>query len=239
MVSSQSLGANCEEDDSFCLQNLKFFLSENITRPVSKSIELNMEHLDLELPNIDDLLKSDDPYDVEKCGAAAYCSGWLLSFLFKNVCTNCKECKQCLEGDSEEAYSKYIKLNKYSEKSILHYPSKELLEFFIKTENIAIRILQTHCHLENIAVYIAMVTTSLISTNFLNCVEHKEKVVNILIKKSIQFFIFDWCKEINNILTGKNIIYDKNDPIKQLAYEHHLKTKLKKRQRQTREIVNV
>lgn len=73
-----------------------------------------------------------------------------------------------------------------------------------------------------------MVTTSLISTNFMNCVEHKEKVVNILIKKSIQFFIFDWCKEINNILTGKNIIFDKNDPIKQLAYEHHLKTKLKK-----------
>lgn len=85
MVSPNSVGANCEIDNTFCLQNLKYFLTQKVIRPLPKNIEINFDHLNIELPNIEHLIKSQAPEDLEKCAAAAYCCGWLISLIYKSV----------------------------------------------------------------------------------------------------------------------------------------------------------
>lgn len=229
MVSPKSVGANCESDNSYCLQSLKYFLNQNIARPQGSSIEINFDHLSIDLSNIDHLLKSQTPADLEKCAAAAYCCGWLINVINKCITKSCEICKDDLEGDSEEAFSKFITLKKHTNKCILHYPNKRFLEYFVHVEEITIEILKSNCESTQISEYIELVATSVLSLNCLTCESHKKKLLNFILKKSITFFINDWCKEINHILSGKSTIWDENDPIKQLAHNHYVKNKAKKR----------
>lgn len=200
MSSPKAVGANCEGDDSYCLQNLKFLLEEKIERSVNKTVDINCSHLIIDLSNIDELLKSLSPHDVEKCAAAAYCSGWVINLVNKSISKNCDHCKNDLEGGSEQEYSKFISLKKYTNQSMLHYPNKSLLEYFLNVEEITLTILKTNCESFQIGEYIKLIVTSLTSLNFLKCVKHKERVAAFLLKKCIKFFIMDWCKEINYIL---------------------------------------
>ncbi|XP_063824571.1 uncharacterized protein LOC135077445 isoform X1 [Ostrinia nubilalis] len=226
MVSPKSIGANCESDDGYCLQNLKYLFYENIVRPLPKNIIINFDHINMDLTNIDNLIKSQNPLNIEKCAAAAYCSGWVIKTIYKNI-GYCEMCKSDLEGDGEEIYSKFITMKKYSEKCNLHYPNKHLLECLLHIEEITLLILSTQCESDQISEYIKLVTTSLVTLNFVTCESHKEKVKELIICKGISLMINDWCKEINNILNGKNIVFDENCPMKMLAHRYFVSHKSK------------
>lgn len=230
MVSPKSVGTNCESDDSHCLQSLKFILTQNIPRPLPKPIEIDYNHLNINLKNIDEIISSQIPSEIEKCAAVAYCCGWLINLIYKKISKKCSECKKALEEDSEETYLNYLKfitLKKNTSKCILHYPSKYLLECIMNVEIITNEILKTRCESKEIVNYIETVTTTLISLEFIKCDEHKTKLKEFILKKSILLIIFNWCKDVNNLLCGKNIVYDENDPIKQLAHNYYVRHKIK------------
>lgn len=228
MVSPKSLGANCESDDCHCLQSLKYFLTQNISRPLPKAIEIDSNHLNIQLTNVENLLNNENPSAIEKCAAAAYCCGWLLNLVSKKITHNCTQCKNVLEGDSEEKYQKFITLKKNTSTTILHYPSKCLLECLIHIEEITIDILKTRCESTQIVNYIELITISLVSLDFIKCNKHEIKLIKFILKKSIFFILYNWCKDVNSLLSGKNTVWDENDPIKQLAHNYYVRHKKKK-----------
>lgn len=95
-------------------------------------------------------------------------------------------------------------------------------------EEITIEILKTNCQLIEISNYIELVTTALVSLNFLKCKAHGEQIRKFVLKKSIFFFIIDWCKEVSNIICGKTTVFDETDPIKLSANEYFVKHRTKK-----------
>lgn len=97
----------------------------------------------------------------------------------------------------------------------------------MNVEIITNEILKTRCESKEIVNYIETVTTTLISLEFIKCDEHKTKLKEFILKKSILLIIFNWCKDVNNLLCGKNIVYDENDPIKQLAHNYYVRHKIK------------
>lgn len=72
MVAPQSLGGNCENDETYCLQSLKYILKKedvNIKPKVGKTINIDFDHLNINLSNIDTVLNSCTPTDIEKVAA--------------------------------------------------------------------------------------------------------------------------------------------------------------------------
>nr|XP_049704773.1 uncharacterized protein LOC126056285 [Helicoverpa armigera] len=230
MVSPKSVGANCESDDSHCLHSLKDMITQNIPKPLPKPIEIDFNHLNIELKSLDLILSSENPSEIEKCAAVAYCCGWVINLIYKKISKNCMECKKALEQDSEETYLTYLKfitLKKNTSRCILHYPSKCLLECMMNTEIITVEILKTNCESKEIVNYIELVTTTLVSLDFIKCDQHKVKLKEFLLKKFINLVIFNWCKDVSNLLCGKTIVHDQNDAIKELAHNYYVRHKIR------------
>ena len=239
IVSPKSVGANCEKDDNYSLQNLKYLLTcKNVHSQNIKENEIDINHLNLELLNVDEFLGRKSPEDIEKCAAAAYCCGWLIK-LNKKYVRDCEGCKEDLEGRKEDNFSKFINLKKNTEKCVLYYPNKNLLEFFLNVENITISILTTNCQSTQILEYIKLICTTLVTMNFIKCEEHKNITSNLILNKAITLIINDWCKEVNGLLSGKVVDCDQNDPIKNSAKQYFYKNKTKKRTRKSGEIINL
>lgn len=115
----------------------------------------------------------------------------------------------------------------------LCYPTRALFDFFVQVENIITEILKTQSTRSNILTYIKLIVYVNINTTFLKCITHQEHIKKYLIDKSVMFFINNWCKEVNNILTGKIITPDPSDPIKEKALRHYSRNKGRKRKHQS------
>lgn len=228
--SSHSVGSNCEKDDSVCLQSLKHFLAkpgDNTTNECED--EIDSDHLMLELLNTDDLIQSKSPMHVEKSAAIAYCSGWIAQLAKKNIYKNCVACKTNLEEDEMQSFHEFIKMKEYDNKRWLCYPTRALFDFFAQVENISIEILKGHANEKNLSNYIKLIININLNVTFLTCAQHKDILGKYLINKCAIFFINNWCKDVNSVLTGKTSFWDVNDPMKEKANRHYSKHKGRKR----------
>nr|XP_034839910.1 uncharacterized protein LOC117996007 [Maniola hyperantus] len=81
LTSPHSVGANCEKDGDFCLNNLKNLIksSEKSNEENTENIEIDFNDLNIENINTNKLIEGKSPTDVERCAAVAYCSGWLVT----------------------------------------------------------------------------------------------------------------------------------------------------------------
>lgn len=224
ITSYHSVAANCEEDQSILLQSLKYLLSVNLPQPDSKNFEINNEHLCMNEADIEKLIR--DPKYTEKCAAVAYCSGWLTHVLKKRIYKDCQTCRHDLESDQMQTFHSYIKIKEYnSSKTWLCYPSRDVFEYFFKVENIVIDILKTKCHIKMLYDYIEVIVLIHINFDYITCAEHKSVITKHMLKKSIIFFISNWCKEMNQILSGKTTFWDDKDEMKVAAHEYFAKHK--------------
>ncbi|XP_045496719.1 uncharacterized protein LOC123695064 [Colias croceus] len=240
--SSHSVGSNCEKDDSVCLQSLKHFLMKPVDNMISAECEdeINNDHLCIEYINTDKLIMSKTPEHVERSAAIGYCSGWIARLAKKNLYKNCGICTVNMEEKELQTFHKFIKMKEYEGKNWLCYPTRALFDFFAQVEHICIEILKENANKKNLLNYIKLIVSVNICTNtFLTCTRHKEALCEYIINKSTMFFIHAWCKEINNILTGKVTFWDNNDPMKVKANRHYLKNKGRKRKRQNDITLNV
>lgn len=234
MTSSHSVGANCEKDDSVCLKSLKSLLTnlgDNNTATECED-EVDYAHIYMELLNPEALLKSKAPVDMEKSAAIGYCSGWMAQLAKKNVYKNCATCRHDLEEEKMLDFHKFIKMKEYGNKKWLCYPTRALFDFFAQVEHICTEILKENCNKNNLGRYIKLIITINLNLKFVSCVTHKDELTNFLINKSTKFFVNNWCKEINSIITGKITFWDKNDPMKEKAERHYSKNKGRKRIKQ-------
>ncbi|CAK1593758.1 unnamed protein product, partial [Parnassius mnemosyne] len=233
ITSSHSVGSNCEKDDSVCLQSLKCFLinpKDNNTATECED-EVDYAHLYIDPINTDALLASKTPMDIEKCAAIGYCSGWIAQLAKKHVFKNCITCRHDLEAEDLLNFHKFIKMKEYENKKWLCYPTRALFDFFAQVEHISIEILKDRAK-NYISKYIKLIMTVNLNFNFLTCLLHKNDLTDYLINKSTFFFINNWCKDVNNVLTGKITFWDVNDPMKEKAHRHYSKNKGRKRIRQ-------
>lgn len=232
LSSTHSMGANCEKDGGVCLQNLQYFFEmEGPAEPEISGPPIDDNHLNISV-DVNIILRSDLPLNLEKCAAIAYCSGWLLRGAKKIIYNNCVTCTSQLESKDEEIFHKIIKNSEYSEKNVLHYPTKDVFEMFLHIETIVNIIMKSISYENNIVSYIKLIVATIVNFSFITCSEHKNELTEYIIKKNVSFCILNWCKEVNKILAGKRN-YDGNDAIKLAAQTHYIKNKTRKRTRAT------
>lgn len=230
--SPHSVGSNCEKDNGYCLQSLKKYLiipTTGETNLTEHEDEIDNAHICMVLLNTDELLQSTNPVDIEKCAAIGYCSGWIAQQAKKNVFKNCEVCNKDLVAVEEETFHNFIKKKEYSNKKWLCYPTRSLFDFFAQMEDLSIEILKTQCTRNNLLSYIKLIVNVNINIAFLNCSLHQEELKKYLLNKGTIFFVNNWCKDVNNILMGKTIFLNTDDPIKAKALRHYSRYKGKKR----------
>lgn len=113
----------------------------------------------------------------------------------------------------------------YSNKKWLCYPTRALFDFFAQVEDMSEEILKTQCTRNNLLSYIKLIINVNINIQFLNCSLHQEELKKYLINKGSIFFVNNWCKDVNNILSGKMNFSNINDPIKYKALRHYSRYK--------------
>lgn len=175
---------------------------------------------------------------LERSAAIGYCSGWIAQLAKKKIYKNCVTCRNSMEAEESQSFHDYIKKKEFGNKKWLCYPTRALFDFFAQVENICIEILKEHCTKKNISAYIKLIVNINVNLSFISCAVHADNLRNYLLNKSTMFFINNWCKDVNNVLTGKITFWDVNDPMKEKANRHYLSHKGRKRQTQNF-IVNV
>ncbi|RVE45430.1 hypothetical protein evm_009948 [Chilo suppressalis] len=225
-TSAHSIGTNCEKDDNFYLQIFQFFFDiESSVEPTKISeFVLNEEHLNV-FPNVQALLESSLPGDVEKCAAVGYCSGWLVKNAKKYIYKNCPVCTNQLESTEKQIFHDLIKKSEYDNKTWLCYPSKNVFDTLFHIEMIVMEVIKCMSHEEYVADYKKLIGSVIVNFNFLSCNEHRSDLINYIIEKNTQFCMFNWIKEINKILSGKAINCDDNDRIKVQDQNYNIKKK--------------
>lgn len=227
ITSHNSVAANCEKDNAELLQSLKKMLIESVPQPKTNNIEIGPDHLSIRDPDVDNLIIN--PQKKEKCAAVAYCSGWLVHLLKKNVYKDCQTCRQNLESEQMQDFHQYIKIREYDQsKTWLCYPSREAFAYFFIVENIVTEVLKTKCHIKKIFEYFELIISIHINFNFITCANHKSALIKLIIKKSILFFVHNWCKDLNHLLSGKTTFWDENDEMKVAARNYYETHKLRK-----------
>lgn len=184
ITSPNSPQSNCEKDDNICLKSLKSFLKVNYNKKKEAAedgqIEIEAEHLNIEIINTQMIIESSSRVNVEKCAAVAYCSGWMAIKAKKNVFKNCESCKSYLISESNEDFHNFIKNKEYGGKRWLCYPTRALFDYFAQVEHLTMEVLKNYVHKKKICEYISLIASVHIAQNFIKCETHK----NILKKIS-------------------------------------------------------
>lgn len=212
--STHSMRANCEEDSNECLQNLDFFLRENVETPdVPQETEI---HFDTEI--------CVDPPNEEDHGQRNYVCGWVIKKCLTNVIKNCQHCRQTiLENTTTNENNNFIKAKEYQNKNWLCYPNKETELYFKEIQHLTTTVLKRNVPKKDIKHKIFIFLDILAEDPF-KCSLHKETLKKYFINCSINVIIYSWCRSINRILTGK-LSYDGEDETKIAAKTYYNKHK--------------
>ena len=117
----------------------------------------------------------------------------------------------------------YIKYREYCNKKWLCSPSHALLSCISSLQDINYTLIKENLEKKHLREFIKTIILMHIEFNFIQCQEHKEILIDYLIKISCRFFIFNYCKEINKILNNKRECDDDNDLFKVKAKKYSYK----------------
>ncbi|KAK9679830.1 hypothetical protein QE152_g39681 [Popillia japonica] len=225
-MSSHSIGSNCEEDISTgALENFHHFLSsETAVRPGSltgspceelKETEANTTNTCTDA-NADNMLYS---------YINSYVAGFILKKISKTV-TKCTDCKSACFAESNREEHAMIKARERcgAFASRLKYPSEKMSKTLFSIHEIIKQILQTECEKLN---FVDSVKTKIVANVEFDWLHqaHKVEVSDLIIKFSIRTLVHSWCKEINNILSGKATPNEETcNFLKRMALDKYRKT---------------
>ncbi|KAJ8735757.1 hypothetical protein PYW07_007377 [Mythimna separata] len=194
-------GANCESDNCETLHEVLI---------TSGGIK---EQTNCELSNIPDITFTplEEKNDPRVIGGLQYVSGYFVKSAKKKIFKGCVECKNNLISDNQHEYLKY---REYANKKWLCSPSDSLLNCISNLQDINYLILKENLYKQNLRELIKTMIFIAVDFSFVKCRIHKEKLTDFLIKISCRFFIYNYCKEINNILINKRECDDDTDSYK-------------------------
>lgn len=213
MMSSKSIGSNCEEDEcDSCLKNLKslFETETGVSTSSAENLIINCK----DNPITGKLNKS---VSIQS-QSDAYVTGYILKKL-KISCEICKTSLFC-KVDNEDIHN-VIKAREYGH---LHYPNVKICQLFSEIKKLVNELLPNNCSKKGIKTLICSQIYDSLGNSFssiLTCKDHN--IIKIFVNRSVKILIFSWCREVNRILTGKQTNIDRSDKIKQLAKLRHRK----------------
>lgn len=197
LSSAHAPGANCEIDSCYALH-------EVLITGGSK------EHINCELDNIPDITFTplEEKSDPRKIGGLQYVSGYFMKRAKKIVFKGCDQCNKDLMSSNEPEYLSY---REYANKKWLCSPSDSLLNCVSNLQDINYILLQKHLRIKHIKELIKTIVLLHLDFSFIQCAIHKENIIDFLLKISCRFFIYNYCKDINKILTNKRDCDDNMD----------------------------
>lgn len=207
-VSSHSVGANCEKDDSDgALDTLKSFVVNNV--PLDECDDVP-EHIFPDSETIDTNNSAMGSSETKK-----YVGGYIVKKI-KQLTKNCNDCKNII--NSSDA-TDIVSVREYS-RGILNRPNTNFQNFFNSVIDIFEKNISKYCYKFNVKDNVIRCIPQHIIDSY-SCKAH----VRIALTVIVEFMIYAWTNNINKILHGK-IKNNSKDPIKQLAdkyYQQHKK----------------
>lgn len=116
----------------------------------------------------------------------------------KYVFNYCAECRQILYDPNKS--NEYLHKREYRKgmRPSLSYPSENILNFFSEVQDSSTNILENKSHISQIKLYLKTLLYMSVDFNFLNCLIHKNKLVEIIFDLCSRFFINNWCREVTS-----------------------------------------
>lgn len=214
LVSSHSVGANCEADDSIgVLDNLQtFILGQKDTV---------CDHVQVPEAVFPQFSKVNRTF-VEN-HTSAYVAGYVIKKVLPPECPDCLK-KICTEDELDE--NVLIHQRQYPD-SKLQFPSIKFLNIFNQVTYLVLCVVpKLICTYEIKQKIITQIKTKFEEdVRALFCTTHMSNT-NLFIKVVVNIILFSYIKNINKILSGKDIRGANQDPLTGLAFN-----KLKKKRR--------
>ncbi|KAL0820225.1 hypothetical protein ABMA28_006146 [Loxostege sticticalis] len=205
LSSVHAQGKNCEMD--FCNSLHNFIIDDAAKAPATCTFDA--EIFEFQHTPIED--KEQDPRII---APIMYMSGY---FVKKSKTKIYKKCSLCASNLSSQNEIEYIKYREYAGRRWLCTPSKPLIELVSKFQDIINYMIRKYIAEINLKEMIKTAIMILVDFDFIKCMTHKDKLIDYLINIVIRCFLFNYCKMINSISSGKRQVDDEDDEIQMKA----------------------
>ncbi|XP_049877377.1 uncharacterized protein LOC126374703 [Pectinophora gossypiella] len=200
---------NCEDDPANPILNLKQLFNEKESSGPGhsvSSIEKIVEQARRERINMH---------------SWAFTAGWVV----RKLQLSCDVCKKSFTSDENDLHE-WISHREFSKnKNRLCYPSEGAVRCFGAVISETNEYLENNGHNNNILQNIKSLIVSKYSFDFINCTEHRSRVLEKFIIITIRFSVMNWCNVINRILKGTDLSRLKKNlpPMQEMALKKYCK----------------
>lgn len=218
LTSNHSPGSNCEMDSATAFKSLnKLFFDNNVTSSCAQ-VELNIEHI----TNHEIIVGLENKNDPRVKAELEYVAGYVLRNTKKNIFKNCEECRKSFYNENKD--NTYIKAREHMfYKKCLTYPSHDFIKRFSDMQDLITHIIKSDSTKPQIKTYIKTVLHVILEFNFVKCSVHKKECIEYIFDLACNFFLCNWCREVNKILSGRRNDYDVLDVVQKMAHDYNTK----------------
>ncbi|KAJ8911831.1 hypothetical protein NQ315_012561 [Exocentrus adspersus] len=218
-MSTHSPNSNCQEDyHTGALDNLRSFITGEVLPGVTPLP-------DDEEPEVPSTVTLHRRSKVSRC-TATYISGFIARKLLRK--TKCENCKSNLLFRDNNNDTDFIKARQYDHCKLI---KPGTVFTFLVSQSIArlFYLIPKLCHLRNISSILEKIISSQLNFKVINCALHDPD--KILVKLTVRYSLYFWCKRVNLVAKGKDDKFIKFldtkphtsliDPVKLSAYKKY------------------
>lgn len=214
VTSPHSVAANCEETFTSSLLQLKNLVCKDYGQEICSG---EVEEDPRVYQAIAKLSSSSDLWKPLHKAVLGYVSGYIARKVLKRF--DCEYCKMHIlcSPDKQNEFHTLILAKEYSGKQTLQYCNNNFIKCVYSCYNIAKVILANFCPQHRVRETILLYVRHFVQFSFI--FEHKEEICNFIMNFLIQFCIYNFCKSLNRIISGKDsTISSKNCELYREAY---------------------
>lgn len=215
---AHSPGSNCEQDSCSVFKSLKTLFFQKAFQTSNINVEIDFDDIiNCSFNNFENKISN-----PKIKAQLEYVTGYVLRNLKRKVFKNCNVCNTCLYSEDQE--QNYVTVREHiKNKRCLTYPKTDLIECFSIIQETVMYMLKKDCTRQYIRLYIKTILATNVNYNFIKCNTHKNDLILKLEDICINFFLCNWCKDVNRLLKGVRSDYDQNDSVQKLAFEYYKK----------------
>jgi hypothetical protein len=233
-TNAHSPAANCEQDNSLeALDDLRCLVTGESVAGI-RNLETTSDEVDKDVRN-EVLSTLSETTKIAKC-TITYVAGFVARKSLK-LTGNCRICRNILLfSDGSQINDDFVSARQYTNTCRLVRPGTYLNYIVTFMLGKIFHLLPRVCNRNGLSKFLVTLLSEENCLIPLKCTKHN--LPNIVLQQLITCILYFWVKEINLILKGRSskfiklmAIKDKKslDPVKLMAYEHHLRySKFKK-----------
>ncbi|XP_022834717.1 uncharacterized protein LOC111362881 [Spodoptera litura] len=213
--SVHSVRANCENDNSKSFQSITNLLYKKPGNSDHDDFACEIDTLIrtmTEIKNNNSLIYSE---------SKKYVTGYVIKKIKSKIFKNCKICMRdfCRSDVDFQSFTYEVD---YTKKSLFQ-PSESFNNLMSDIYHVIVACLRDYPESNVLNKKIKYMINCACDYNVISCDQHKEVLIEFINDLSIKLIIHSWCNGVNRILAGKITKFDKNDQIKQQAFEMYKK----------------